>query len=98
MLGLTILSLLRMHLIQTGCWERVVKGILGIQTCFFFYKITMLRTIFAESIFSGVIQNRYLAIQNRYLVSQNWYLVSQNLHLVSQNRHARGPAKGNGSG
>ena len=23
-----------MHLIPTGCWERVVNGILGIQTCF----------------------------------------------------------------
>ena len=34
MLGLTILSLLRMHLIPTGCWERVVNGILGIQTSF----------------------------------------------------------------
>ena len=34
MLGLTTLSLLRMHLIPTGCWERVVNGILGIQTSF----------------------------------------------------------------
>ena len=28
--------------------------------------ITMLRAIFAESIFSGAIQNRYLVSQNRY--------------------------------
>ena len=54
-------------------------------------KITMLRAIFAESIFSG-------AIQNWYLVRQNHHLVIQNLYLVSQNRYARGPAKGNGSG